>query len=42
MSTTDVQIHPTAEVSPQAHIGAGTKIWHQAQVREGARIGQSC
>lgn len=42
MSTIDVQIHPTAEVSPQAHIGAGTKIWHQAQVREGARIGQSC
>lgn len=42
MSTTDVQIHPTAEVSPQAQIGAGTKIWHQAQIREGARIGQSC
>jgi UDP-2-acetamido-3-amino-2,3-dideoxy-glucuronate N-acetyltransferase len=42
VSTTDVQIHPTAEVSPQAQIGAGTKIWHQAQVREGARIGQSC
>lgn len=42
MAATDVQIHPTAEVSPQAHIGAGTKIWHQAQIREGARIGQSC
>ncbi|MBC7261424.1 MAG: N-acetyltransferase, partial [Chloroflexi bacterium] len=42
VSTNDVQIHPTAEVSPQAYIGAGTKIWHQAQVREGARIGQSC
>ncbi|MBC7232540.1 MAG: N-acetyltransferase [Chloroflexi bacterium] len=42
MPITDVQIHPTAEVSPQAEIGAGTKIWHQAQIREGARIGQSC
>ncbi|MGQ9493349.1 MAG: acyltransferase [Anaerolineae bacterium] len=42
MSTVGVQIHPTAEVSPQAQIGEGTKIWHQAQVREGARIGRSC
>jgi UDP-2-acetamido-3-amino-2,3-dideoxy-glucuronate N-acetyltransferase len=37
-----VQIHPTADVSPQAQIGAGTKIWHQAQIREGARVGQHC
>jgi UDP-2-acetamido-3-amino-2,3-dideoxy-glucuronate N-acetyltransferase len=35
-------IHPTAEVSPQAKVGEGTKIWHQAQVREGARIGRDC
>ncbi len=35
-------IHPTAEVSPKATIGEGTRIWHQAQVREGARIGQNC
>lgn len=35
-------IHPTAEVSPQAQIGAGTRIWHQAQVREGAVIGTDC
>jgi UDP-2-acetamido-3-amino-2,3-dideoxy-glucuronate N-acetyltransferase len=35
-------IHPTAEVSPQATIGSGVKIWHQAQVREGARIGVNC
>lgn len=35
-------IHPTAEVSPEAQIGEGTKIWHQAQVREGARIGCGC
>jgi acetyltransferase-like isoleucine patch superfamily enzyme len=35
-------IHPTADVSPQATIGSGVKIWHQAQVREGARIGANC
>ena len=38
----NVRIHPTAEVSPQAEIGAGSSIWHQAQVREGARLGCNC
>lgn len=37
-----IRIHPTAEVSEQADIGAGTSIWHQAQVRGGARIGRNC
>lgn len=37
-----VFIHPTAEVSPQAQIGSGTKIWNQAQVREHVVIGASC
>jgi UDP-2-acetamido-3-amino-2,3-dideoxy-glucuronate N-acetyltransferase len=35
-------IHPSAEVSPQATVGDGTRIWHQAQVREGAVIGRNC
>src|SRR5437764_6564937 len=35
-------IHPTADVSPEATIGAGTKVWHQAQVREGAVLGRNC
>ncbi len=35
-------IHPTADVSPQAQIGAGTRIWHQVQVREGVVIGANC
>lgn len=35
-------IHPTAEVSPDAHIGEGTRIWHQAQVRERVVIGRNC
>lgn len=34
--------HPTAEVSTEATIGPGTRIWHQAQVREGASIGSDC
>ena len=34
--------HETAEISPKATIGLGTKIWNQAQVREGARIGVNC
>ena len=38
----DYYVHPTAELSPKATIGNGTRIWHQAQVREGARIGADC
>ena len=39
---TNVRIHPTADVSDSAEIGAGTSIWHQCQIREHARIGQNC
>lgn len=35
-------IHPTADVSSGAAIGDGTRIWHEAQVREGARLGANC
>ncbi|MCB8953590.1 MAG: N-acetyltransferase [Ardenticatenales bacterium] len=42
MSHQNVRIHPTADVSSQAEIGAGTVIWHQAQVRERAIIGGNC
>jgi acetyltransferase-like isoleucine patch superfamily enzyme len=34
--------HPTADVSPQASIGADTRIWQQCQVREGAVVGRNC
>jgi len=34
--------HATADVSPQADIGEGTKIWQHCQVREGAVIGRNC
>lgn len=36
-----VFIHPTANVSSDAKIGDGTKIWINVQVREGASIGQN-
>jgi len=29
-------------VSAEAAVGDGTLVWHQAQVREGARVGQRC
>lgn len=34
--------HPSADVSPQAEIGEGTKIWQQCQIREGSVIGRHC
>jgi len=39
---TSYYVHPSAEVSPEAHVGVGTQIWHQAHVREYARIGEAC
>jgi acetyltransferase-like isoleucine patch superfamily enzyme len=36
------KIHRTAEVSALAVIGDGTQLWNEAQVRDGARIGQDC
>ncbi|TLD84585.1 N-acetyltransferase [Helicobacter sp. MIT 11-5569] len=37
-----VFIHPTANVAKGAQIGAETKIWQNAQIREFAHIGQKC
>lgn len=31
-----------ASVSPAANVGAGTRVWGLAQVREGAQVGKSC
>ncbi|MEO7426915.1 MAG: acyltransferase [Fibrobacteria bacterium] len=42
MPASDIYIHPSANVSPQAKIGAGTKIWINVQVRETATIGAGC
>jgi UDP-2-acetamido-3-amino-2,3-dideoxy-glucuronate N-acetyltransferase len=35
-------IHPSADVSPNATIGNGTRVWHGVQVREDAAIGDEC
>jgi UDP-2-acetamido-3-amino-2,3-dideoxy-glucuronate N-acetyltransferase len=35
-------VHPSSDVSPQAVIGNGTKIWQHCQVREDAIIGENC
>lgn len=37
-----VFIHASAHVDDRATIGAGSKIWINVQVREGARIGRDC
>ncbi len=38
----DVVIHPSAHVDPRTTIGAGSRIWINVQIREGASIGQNC
>lgn len=38
----NVFIHPSANVSNMAQIGAGTKIWINVQIRENADIGDRC
>ena len=35
-------IAPSADVSDAAVIGDGSKIWHLAQVREDAKLGENC
>lgn len=37
-----VRIVDSADVSPDASIGAGSSIWHLAQVREQAQLGENC
>lgn len=37
-----ITIHPTAEVSPLAELGEGTRVWSHVQIRERAKIGTSC
>ncbi|MBF6591393.1 MAG: N-acetyltransferase, partial [Ktedonobacterales bacterium] len=38
----EVFIHPTADVSQDARVADGTKIWSYAQIREGAQVGAEC
>ncbi len=39
---TPMFVHSTAEVSERAEIGAGTRIWRNAHVREDVQIGREC
>ena len=36
------RIHASADLEKDVSVGAGTSIWHRAQVRTGARIGRDC
>ena len=37
-----VRIQPSADVDPTAVIGDGSSIWHLAQIRDGAVLGENC
>lgn len=41
-TTAPPQLAPTADVDERATIGAGTRVWHLAQVREDAVVGSEC
>jgi UDP-2-acetamido-3-amino-2,3-dideoxy-glucuronate N-acetyltransferase len=36
------QVEATADVHESALLGAGTRVWHLAQIRESARLGSEC
>jgi UDP-2-acetamido-3-amino-2,3-dideoxy-glucuronate N-acetyltransferase len=38
----DIRVQPSADVDERAELGAGTCVWHLAQVREKARLGRGC
>jgi len=42
MAAEGVRIVDSADVSAEAHIGAGTSVWDLVQVRENAHIGKGC
>ncbi len=37
-----IGVQPTADVDERAELGAGTRVWHLAQIRENAQIGRGC
>jgi UDP-2-acetamido-3-amino-2,3-dideoxy-glucuronate N-acetyltransferase len=38
----NVRVLPGADVDDRAKIGAGTTVWHLAQIREDAKVGADC
>jgi UDP-2-acetamido-3-amino-2,3-dideoxy-glucuronate N-acetyltransferase len=41
-AATEFYAHPSADVSERAYVGAGTRIWRHAVVREDVQIGEHC
>lgn len=41
MSATPL-LHSTADIADSAEFGTGSKVWHYAQVRENAKLGENC
>ena len=37
-----LRVHPAADVDDSAVLGAGTTVWHLAQIREKAQLGRDC
>lgn len=42
MTTDEPVVQPSADVDERATLGARTRVWHLAQVREDARLGADC
>lgn len=42
MDLAETFVHPTADVSQDAEIGTGCRVWRNAHIREGASIGAGC
>jgi UDP-2-acetamido-3-amino-2,3-dideoxy-glucuronate N-acetyltransferase len=42
MTATAPFVHPSADLDDDVQLGAGTRVWHLAYVRTGARIGADC
>jgi acetyltransferase-like isoleucine patch superfamily enzyme len=42
MIMSETRIHPSATIDPSAHIGEGSLVWVNVQVRENAEIGKRC
>ena len=36
------RVHPTADLEANVRIGAGSTVWHRAQIRTGASLGSDC
>ena len=37
-----INIHPTAVIDDEVHIGQNTKIWHWTHISSGAKVGCNC